>query len=161
MKAGTDPDAPIRLVRTTPTATRLILAGAGLFALLVPAVEFGRALFQPTLFMLPFWVIALGGAFVGGAILLGVLAGDDTVLEVGKDGIRLSRRNPFRRSVTMLNPGDIRAINIRTLDWDSGPDTFAVEVTLGHGRPVGSYDFRSREAAEELAGRLRRALGWT
>ena len=64
-------------------------------------------------------------------------------------------------SVTVLAPEDILAVAVRTVEWDSGPDTFAVEVTLRRGHKVGSDDFRNRAEAEALAARLEAALGRT
>jgi hypothetical protein len=156
----TDDDAPesFRMAQTIPQFTRLMLAGFGLFALFSPAMSFGSVLFQPTLFVLPFWVIVLGAAAVGGAMLLGAVAGDATVLEIDGRKITLSRRNPLRSATRTLSPGDILSVGIRTIDWDSRPETFAVEMRLRAGPPVGSDDFARREDAEALAARLRAVL---
>lgn len=144
-------------------AVRAILACFGLFALVAPPLAFRGVLLQPSLFAIPFWIITLGAAAVGGTTLLAVIVAEDTVLEVSGGTIRLSRRNPFhgRTATQSLAADDIVDIGIRTVEWDSGPDTFALQVRLKHGRPVGSDDFARREDAEALAARLRRAIGRT
>lgn len=151
--------APLRLVQTMPLALRLVLAGLGLFAILAPVVSFRAVLFQPGVAALPFWAIALGAAALGGTVLVGVILGDDTELEIAGETILLIRRNPFRREERRLEPGDITLVTVRRVEWDSGPDTHAVEVRLRHGAPVGSRRFPQRQEAEALALRVRQALG--
>lgn len=138
---------------------RVLLTGFGLFAVTISTWELHGILFQPSLLALPFWLIQIGAWTVGGLFLAGGLWADDIELAIGPDGISLWRRNPFRQRTIRLAPDDIREIAVRGIDWDSGPQTFAVDVRLARGPALSSGDFTTRAAAEALAQRLRQALG--
>ena len=152
-------DDGARLSNVNGTFKRVLLTGFGLFAVIVPTWELRHILLQPSLFALPFWAIQIGAWWVGGMFLAGGLWADDIDLAVGPDGILLSRRNPFRQRLQPLSPQDITAISVRPVNWDSGPDTYVVDVTLARGPALNSGDFTTPAAAEALADRLRRAIG--
>lgn len=150
---------PVRLVHHMHPVTRLLLAGFGVFALVAPALDFGAALLEPTLFTIPLWIITIGAAAIGVVLLASAILGETTELVVGAGTITLTRRRLFRRECRVLAPAEITAIGIRRVEWDSGPDTFAVEVHLTSGAPVGSDARLTRAGAETLAAALRGAVG--
>ena len=76
------PLEPLALVHTMPMVTRSLIGGFGLFALLVPGLDLGHWLFQPTLFVLPFWIITLGAAALGATMIIAAISGDETLLLV-------------------------------------------------------------------------------
>ena len=140
---------------------RGILAVIGLVALILPVADLWHGLFALSPVALFFWIIVLGAAFVGAILIGGAIVGDSTELRISPGQITLVRANLLRRSEEDLERGDIRSVRVRVEDWESGPDTYSVEILLRQGRPVGSNDFPRREDAEALAERARRALRLT
>lgn len=149
----------VRLSNLNGTFKRVLLAGFGLFAIGISTWELHGILFQPSLLALPFWVIQIGAWTVGGLFLAGGLWADDIDLAIGPGGISLSRRNPFRHRLAHLAREEITSISVRSVTWDSGPDTYVVDVRLARGPALTSGDYTTAAAAGHLADRLRQALG--
>lgn len=137
---------------------RGLLGAFGLFALVVPVWEFRDILLQPSLLVLPFWVILIGAWGVGGLFLAGALLADDVDLRIAPDGITLDLRNPLRHSQRSLRAEEVAEVTVRTVVWDSSADSYVAEVRLADGRRLSSGDFTRRELAEDLARRLSAAL---
>ena len=148
----------VRLQNVHGRFKRGLLGAFGLFALVMPLWDFRDILFQPSLFVLPFWAILLGAWSVGGLFLAGALLADDIDLTVAPGGITLGLRNPLRQTQRNLRPEDVAGVSVRTVEWDSAADSFVAEVTLADGRKLTSGDFTRRDRAEDLVRRLSQAL---
>jgi len=148
-----------RFHRPLPTALRIILAAAGLFAIGAPAWEFRHAFLHPNLASLFSGAITLGAWAVGGAFVAGALFGEDQRWRVGQGEIGIERRNAFRRWSTRILATDIRGVTIEKTEWDSGPDTFGVVLTLHDGSRFETPGVEKRANAEEIERSLRGALG--
>jgi hypothetical protein len=141
-----------------PQAVRLLLGGAGLFAIVTPAWEFRHAFLHPSWFSLFFVVILLGAWSVGGGFVMAAIMGEEQRWRVGDSRIDIARRNFWRSWVTTVRGPDVSGTKIKETEWDSGPKSYSVVLRLVTGETFESPGFERRENATALEARLRERL---
>lgn len=134
------------------------LIGAAL--LILPAYDLRQAFLKPGWWTLFFGIIVGGAVWIGAAMLLGALFGETGVWRLGREHLDIALRSPFRRRRLRLRAADIATITLDERQWDDGPDTFTVDLTLVAGGPrLVSPRFAERAAAEQFTAELRDRLG--
>lgn len=154
----TDEEA-LTFISPEPLPKRVLLIGAGFFALSMPAIELHRGL-VPLTYASPFFaIIILGAALVGAVFLAGGILADciDWRVEAGR--INLDRRNLLRRRYDSLTAADISAIEVLRHDWDARPETFGLVVITCDGRRFATIDFGTEAEARALKAAVERRLG--
>lgn len=154
-------DEEFTLVRPMPLALRLMLAAAGLFAIIMPAWEFRQVFLHPTWLSLFFAVITLGAWSVGGAFVAAAIFGEDQRWTVRDGEIEIARRAPWRASAAVIRGADVSVMSIEETSWDSGPNTYSVALRLRGGEKFETPGFEKRDNAQELETRLRQRLHLT
>jgi hypothetical protein len=151
-------EAAFRLRDRHHPLKRSVLAGAGLFAIILPVWDFWPALHAPVGPSLFFLAILLGAWAVGGLLLAGALFDDSTELRLEDGLLTLTRQNPFRSKMQALTPRDIAAVAVKVHDWESRAATYSVEVVLRSGKKIGSNDYDTRITAEGIVAEIEAAL---
>ena len=147
------------LERLLPIPMRLFLGAAGLFCILMPTWDLGRALLQ-----LGWWTpfvgaIVIGAWGVGATFLAAAIVGEAQRWQLRNGELILSRRTLLWRTVETIRGSDVERTEIREVEWDSGPNTFSVVLRLKSGAEFETPDYSTRDAAEVMKGRIGRALG--
>lgn len=137
-------------------ALRVGFVAIGLFCIGVTTLELGRALWPPSVLSLFFGAIVFGAWTVGGQFVLGGLAGRAQVWSFTREALTVTSSNVFGTQSERFGPGDVTGTEIRTIDWDSGPGSFAVVLHLRDGRRLETADYRDRRGAEIMQHRLAR-----
>lgn len=159
-RLGDEIDADGRMIHSVPLPLiqRLILGGAGAFVLIVATLELHRGVW-PVNIASPFFALLLVGSWSVGVpmLLVGVLGpAMHWLIEPGR--IEVTLVNPFGRKRFLIGASQLVAIDIREVDWDSQPATFAVQLRTTDGKTYESRSFGSRAVAEGFRDRIRQRL---
>lgn len=149
------------LSRPMPLALRLFLGAAGLVCVALPAWEFRQAFMQPGIYSLFFAAIILGGWIVGGAFIFGALFGEQQAWRFSGGGLHIARRSVFIAKTDTIHGRDVESIEVREIEWDSRPHTFAVVIRTKLGASYESRDVATRDEAAALAAHVRARFGPT
>lgn len=144
--------------RPRPLFLRLMFGAAGLFTMATPLWEFRQAFLHPSWASLFFLAITLGAWSVGIVFVAAAIFDEDQSWRVRKGVIEIARRNMLKRWTTTFRLEDVRETSIAKATWDSGPDTYAVKLTLKNGEVFETYGCEKRENAEALQARILRLL---
>lgn len=142
-----------------PIAMRIMLAGAGLFCIVVPAWELRHG-FEGFGWWTPFFGFILVGAWsVGLPLLYASVAGEGLRWTFRSHVLTLERISLLRRRTQKLTAKDVDRTEIRRIDWDSRADTFSVVVHLRSGEAIETPDYETESYAEHIRSDIERRLG--
>jgi hypothetical protein len=142
-----------------PMAKRLMLAGAGLFCIVVSTYELRHGLKGFGWWTLFFGFILLGAWSVGLPLLFASIAGEGLRWTFRSHVLILERTSLLRRRTQKLTASDVVRTEIRCIDWDSRADTFSVVVHLRSGEAIETPDYETESYAEEIRAEIERRLG--
>lgn len=142
-----------------PMAKRLVLAGAGLFCIVVSTWELRHGFDGLGWWTLFFGIILLGAWSVGLVLLLGAIAGQGLHWTFRNHVLTLERSPLLRRRRDTLFARDIARTEVRRVDWDSRADTFRVVVHLRSGEAIETPDYETEQHAEQIRAEIERRLG--
>ena len=146
------------LERQLPLPMRFVLGALGLFCIIAPALDLGRAFLQIGWWMLFVGIIVLGAWVVGAIFLAAAVLGETQHWQFGNGELVLSRKSLLTRSIQTIRAGDVDRTEIRETEWDSRANTFSVVLRLRSGREYETPDYETRDAAEAMRTRIARAL---
>ena len=152
-------ETTVELANVHSTAKRMVLGVIGLGVAVFPIWDLWPGFASLSLVSPVFWIIGLGAAGIGIALLAAAVFGRSVVLRIGPEGIVVHRESPVRRSANRLPPEALGPIRVERHEWSEGPATWRVTVGLKGSKPLVSEDFRDPAGAEQLAARLASALG--
>lgn len=152
-------ETTVELANVHSTAKRVVLGLVGLGVAIFPVWDLWPGIASLSLVSPVFWIIGLGAAGIGLALLAAAIFGRSVVLRVGPEGIMLHRDSPVGRRTTVVSPEALGPIRVERQEWSEGPATWRVAVELRGTKPLLSDDFRDPAGAEQLAARLAVALG--
>lgn len=139
---------PLILTNHIRPGARLLFGGFGLVPLLWPAwalhpwtIPFGG-------FAVAIWIIVLGAVALGLVIVGAMIFAPDVTLTIAEDKIVLERKSILGSNQRNLRTSDITNVSIKVTEWQDGPDTYAVQVSLASGRPFQSEPIPTKDAAE-------------
>jgi hypothetical protein len=139
---------PYDVTQTTPALLRW---GLGLFGcVLVMAVvpDFLRSLW-PLSPISPFFILLTGiGLAAGLGLIYACLYGPDERWQIGHGVLTLTRSLRGQSFEREYRETDIDSLTIKTIEWDSGADTYKLVLILRDGKRLNSPQFRTREVAE-------------
>jgi hypothetical protein len=145
---------PYDVAQTTPALLRW---GLGLFGgVLVVAVapDFLRSLW-PLSPISPFFILLTGiGLAAGLGLIYACLYGPDERWQIESGFVIITRSLRQQSSESRYEAADITSVVIKTIEWDSGADTYKLALTLRTGKRLNSPQFPTREAAESAGDRL-------
>ena len=144
--------------RLLPMPMRLFLGAAGLFCILMPTWDLGRAILQIG-WWTPFFLVILVGAWsVGGIFLAAAIIGETQHWRFRDAELTLSRRTLLWRKTEIIRNEHVERTEIREIEWDSRANSFSVVLRLKSGVEFETPDCSTRSAAEAMEGRIGRAL---
>lgn len=123
------PDDDLPVVRHgLPWPLRLMVAGFGVFAMVVPAWELGRGLWPLSIATPVFAIIIGGAASIGIAMLRAALEGESQVW-LFPPQVVVIRHKAWGRSRDMrLTVHNIAAVEVRRFEASEGPDPWRVVI---------------------------------
>jgi hypothetical protein len=151
-------DTTVELANHHSRPKRLVLGAMGLCVPIWPIWDLWPGIASFTLVSPVFWIIGLGAAAIGMVLLATAVFGPSTVLTVSPAGVELSEENLLRKRHLQLQPGEVGPVSVVTHEWSDGPATWYVKVEVLGRKPLMPNDFKDRNEAERLAGRLSEAL---
>lgn len=134
------------------------MASLGLFCIVMPAWDLRHAFHSFGWWTLFFGVIVAGAWSVGFSLLSSAIAGDSESWSIEDGTMLLERVSPLRRRIDLIRGEDVAHISLRTVDWDSGSDTYRVVIHLRSGEKLETPDYESVAKAEGIRVELRREL---
>jgi uncharacterized membrane protein YdbT with pleckstrin-like domain len=144
--------------RALPMPMRFFLAAAGLFCIVMTAVDLGRVTLQLGWWTPFVWAIVGGAWVVGGIFLAGAIVGESQHWTFSDGSLILSRRTLLGRTTQVIRETDVEGTDIREVTWDSRADSFSVVLRLKSGTEFWTPDYDTRAAAEATEARMRGAL---
>ena len=144
--------------RPLPMAMRLFLGAAGLFCILMPALDLGRVTLELGWWTPFVWTIVGGAWIVGGIFLACAIIGETQHWNFRDGELILSRKTLLRRATQIIRDKDVERTEIREVIWDSRANSFSVVLRLKSGAEFETPDYDTRAAADALEERIRRAL---
>ncbi len=142
-----------------PMPVRALIGGAGAFCIAITIKELWRGIW-PVNALTPFFLIILsGGVLVGSMFVLGAIYFGHTRWTLGTGHIMLDTRNLLGRRSMRVTASDVAGLAIHEHDWDSGPATWSVRMTLASGEVFATPDYGKRDMAETKKAALAAALG--
>lgn len=142
-----------------PGVLRVILASVGLVAICVPLWEFRRVFLHPSLLTVFFGFIAFVAFSIGAGFVAAAFYGEDQTWLVRGGEIEIARRSVLREMTTVVRRDNLRDLWVQLFTDSDGPDVYRVMLALHSGETFDSPAYQKRANAEELAQRLRAALG--
>lgn len=131
-----------------PMFARIIMIAGGLFALVMPPWELGRALW-PVNALTPFFaIIVFGGMSVGAAFLYAGLIAPSASLRFYPGMIEVRRDFLWGSSKSVIRTDDIAGFDIKESTNSDGPNDWYAVILLKAGNPIMSRPLGSKEAAE-------------
>jgi hypothetical protein len=161
MTPGIEHNGPYRIDRSYPAIGRVLMAAIGLFCIITPAWDLRYALLEFGWWTIFFGVIVAGAWSIGFALLLSAVSGDSQVWTIENRTLRLERASPVRRRIDLIRAEDIASMEIRTIDWDSRPDTYSVVIHLRSGEQLETPACDTPEKADAMKARIGSLLGLT
>ena len=158
MMPDIDEAEPFRIERPYYWLVRVLLAGAGLFCIIVPAWELRFAFREIGWWTLFFGAIVAGAWSVGIAFLISSVFGDGETWTFHDGELHVDRSSPWRRRSEVIGGADIARTEIRTIEWDSRSDSYSVVLHLRSGQRLETPDYSSVSKAEEIRAGIRRRL---
>lgn len=158
MMTATDEAEPFRIQRPCYALTRVLMAGAGLFCIIVPAWELRFAFREFGWWTLFFGTIVAGAWSVGIPFLLGSVFGDSESWTFHEGEMHVERSSPWRRGLEVVGGADVARTEIRTIKWDSRADSYSVVLLLHSGRRLETPDYGTVAKAEEICAEIRQRL---
>jgi hypothetical protein len=146
------------LERQLPLPMRFVLGALGLFCILAPALDLGRAFLQIGWWTLFVGIIVIGAWVVGATFVAAAILGETQHWQFGNGELVLSRRSLLTSSIQTIRSNDVARTDIRVLEWDGNANTFSVVLHLKSGRRFETPDYATRAAAEAMRARICRAL---
>lgn len=106
-------------------------------------------------------IISLGASAVGLAFILGGVFGLNQILCF--DTFSMSVLYTFETSVTPVRRkhydfSDLAQIEIKVMDWETKPQTYALRFLFADGRKVEMGDFATRDEAQDYVNRMQNFL---
>jgi len=144
--------------RLMPISMRLFLGEAGLFCILMPTWDLGRVVLQFGWWTPFVGVIIVGAWAVGGIFLAAAIVGEAQRWQFSNGELILSRKTLLWRTTEIIHGKDVERTDIREVEWDSRANTFSIVLRLKNGAEFETPDYGTRDAADVLKGRIRRAL---
>lgn len=142
-----------------PMPVRALIGGAGAFCIAVTIKELWRGIW-PVNALTPFFLLILsGGVLVGTLFVLGAICSGHTRWTLGAGHIMLDTRNLLGRRSIRVTASDVAGLTVHEHDWDSGPATWFVRMTLATGEVFATPDYGKRETAETKKAAIMAALG--
>lgn len=146
------------LERRLPLPMRFVLGAVGLFCILAPALDLGRAFLQAGWWTLFIGVIVIGAWCVGAIFIAAAILGETQHWQFGSGELILTRKSLLNQSTETIRGNDIERTEIREVEWDSHANTFSVVLRLKSGAQFETPDYDTRDAAEAMKDRIGRAL---
>jgi hypothetical protein len=137
------------------------MAAIGLFCIITPAWDLRNAFFEFGWWTIFFGVIVAGAWSIGFTLLLSAVSGDSETWTIENGTLRYERVSPLRRRVDLIRGEDVARMEIRTIDWDSGSDTYSVVVRLRSGEKLETQDYDTLSKAEAIRAEFSSLLGLT
>ena len=131
-----------------PPSSRVLLGGAGLFAIVMPVYDFRRVLLPPSFLSLFFLAIVAGAWVVGGGFLFAAVFGTHQKWRFRDGLLTIDQTSLLRKWQIVISRESIESSGVRENDSDSGPNTYSVVLSLRGGRNVFSHGFATAAAAE-------------
>ncbi len=144
--------------RLLPTPLRLVLGAAGLFCILMPTWDLGRATLQLGWWTPFFGTILIGAWCVGGMFLAAAIIGEAQRWQFRSGELTLSRKTLLWRTTEIIRGNDVERTEIRKVEWDSRANSFSVVLRLKSGREFETPDYSTHQVAEDMKKRIGRAL---
>lgn len=141
-----------------PMFARVIMTVGGLFALILPPWELGRALWPINLLSPFFAIIVFGGMSVGAGFLYAGVMAPSARLRFAPGMIELTRSFLWGASKTVVRATDITSFSVVERASSDGPNDWYAVITLRDGLELPSRPLGRREAAEKLLDEFRQAL---
>lgn len=145
-------DTAFETVSHVTLVERIFFGGAGLFCFLPVWEFFIRPGINPLqLAMLPFWIIALGGASIGVPLAAASIAGGRQSIRIdrGSGMVTWSTVSPLYTRQRRWRLSDIEEVRVAENSWSDGPDTHDLMLKLrGREKPVPLRNFARAEDAE-------------
>ena len=159
MTAATGQSKPYRINRNYPPIGRVLMAAIGLFCIITPAWDLRYAFLEFGWWTIFFGVIVAGAWSIGFALLLSAVSGDSETWTIESGTLRYERVSPLRRRVDLNRGEDVARMEIRTIDWDSGSDTYSVAIHLRSGEKLETPEYDTPVKAEAIRAELSSLLG--
>jgi hypothetical protein len=143
-----------------PLFQRVLLSGAGLFALVVSPYELWRGVWPLNLTTPFFAIIMFGGMGVGAALLWAGMFSPGIDIRMDSENLIIESRTPFGAKREIIPAQSVTAIEIEVSPSSDGPDSYHAVILTRQGRKVASRPMGSRQAADRIAEEFRSALGF-
>lgn len=163
-----DDDLPV-VRHGFPWPLRLIVAGFGVFAMVVPAWELGRGLWPLSIATPVFGIIVIGAASLGIAMLRAALAGESQVWTFPPNAVVIHHKIWRNAWIVRLTANNIAAIEVRRLGASEGEDIWRVVIVpkasdsglrmAAHDGGFETGDYTSAAYAEKVRRALLAHLG--
>ncbi len=148
MVLKTIPDDRFELSGSTPLPLRIGLGAVGAFIAFVVTKDLWRGAWPPTI-LSPFFLIIMGGGlFIGGGLVAAMVWAPDENWVIAKGRVTITRTLRNFRSERTHKTAEINAVEVATTSWDSGPDTYSLEITLTTDKKLRSPSFKEKAQAE-------------
>jgi hypothetical protein len=142
-----------------PVFARVLMTAGGLFALVTPPWELGRALWPVNLFTPFVAIIVLGGMSVGAGFVYGGLFAPARQMRFLPGMIEVIQTFLWGRSRTVIRMEDIDGFDVEESQNSDGPNDWYAVIRLKGRRPLGSRPLATKQAAERQLEEFRRLLG--
>jgi hypothetical protein len=142
-----------------PAVARWILAGAGLFALVITPWELWRGVWPLNATTPFFGFLIAGGMSIGAMTLYAGLVAPSAVLRFAPGSITVERRYLWGMSRQILRQEDLSGLEIEERDNSEGPNDWYVVIRRRNAGPLTSRPLGTKDAAEKLADTFREKLG--
>ena len=138
---------------------RVTFVAGGAFCIIAATLSLWRGVWPLNITSPFFAMLIVGACAVGGPVFFAGLTGPSMhwVIEPGRVVITLV--NPFGRREVTIHRDQLVATDIREIDSDSGPNSFAVVLKASDGATYQSRDFGTRAVAEGFRDRILERLG--
>jgi hypothetical protein len=159
MTPAIDETKPFRIERPYHGLSRVLMAGAGLLCIVMPAWEFRFALREIGWWTLFFGTIVAGAWSVGIPFLISSVFGDSETWTFREGELHVERSSPWRgRRSEVVGSSDVAHIEIRTIEWDSRPDSYSVMLHLRSSGRLETPDYGTFAKAKAIRAEIRQRL---
>lgn len=158
MMPARDEAEPFRIERPYHGLIRALMAGAGLFCILVPAWELRFAFRELGWWTLFFGAIVAGAWSVGIPFLVSSVFGDSETWTFREGELHVERSSPWRRRSEIVSSAEVAHTEIRTIEWDSRADSYSVVLHLRSGGRLETPDYGTFAKAQAIRAEIRQRL---
>ncbi len=142
------PGDRFELSSTLPASLRIGLGAVGTFIAFMIAKDLWRGLW-PVSVVTPFFLLLFGGGlFIGLGLVVAMIWGPDENWVIAKGRFTVTRSLRSFRSEKSYNTAEIHGVEVTTTTWDSGLDTYSLEITLTTSEILRSPGFKGKADAE-------------